>query len=162
MTLLIGFLDVLCRGLAQMALAASAGGLVFALVVLRPLGPGDPLSAALLRRSVRLIALAAVTLAAARLAVLVVLHPVALADASGPWPIREFLLTDYGKAGVASAALALVLAAVAIWLARHPGSRRRPAPAPAPRWRRQPCRNRSRSEERRVGKECRSRWSPYH
>ena len=22
--------------------------------------------------------------------------------------------------------------------------------------------NRSRSEERRVGKECRSRWSPYH
>ena len=23
-------------------------------------------------------------------------------------------------------------------------------------------RNRSRSEERRVGKECRSRWSPYH
>src|SRR3712207_7341498 len=24
------------------------------------------------------------------------------------------------------------------------------------------CRIRSRSEERRVGKECRSRWSPYH
>ena len=24
------------------------------------------------------------------------------------------------------------------------------------------CINRSRSEERRVGKECRSRWSPYH
>ena len=24
------------------------------------------------------------------------------------------------------------------------------------------CRHRSRSEERRVGKECRSRWSPYH
>ena len=123
MTLLIGFLDVLCRGLAQMALAASAGGIVFALVVLRPLGAADPLSATLLRRSTRLIALAAVALAAARLAVLVVLHPVALADASGPWPIREFLLTDYGKAGVASAALALVLAAVAVWLARRPGSR---------------------------------------
>src|SRR6267154_4294397 len=29
---------------------------------------------------------------------------------------------------------------------------RGPSPAPAPR----------RSEERRVGKECRSRWSPYH
>ena len=26
----------------------------------------------------------------------------------------------------------------------------------------QPNRIRSRSEERRVGKECRSRWSPYH
>src|SRR5437667_3184004 len=24
------------------------------------------------------------------------------------------------------------------------------------------CRNEDRSEERRVGKECRSRWSPYH
>src|SRR5258707_6004004 len=24
------------------------------------------------------------------------------------------------------------------------------------------CRTRNRSEERRVGKECRSRWSPYH
>ena len=24
------------------------------------------------------------------------------------------------------------------------------------------AKNRSRSEERRVGKECRSRWSPYH
>ena len=24
------------------------------------------------------------------------------------------------------------------------------------------CRNEKRSEERRVGKECRSRWSPYH
>ena len=24
------------------------------------------------------------------------------------------------------------------------------------------CRQSSRSEERRVGKECRSRWSPYH
>ena len=24
------------------------------------------------------------------------------------------------------------------------------------------CRRRRRSEERRVGKECRSRWSPYH
>ena len=30
----------------------------------------------------------------------------------------------------------------------------RPAPAPQP--------NVIRSEERRVGKECRSRWSPYH
>jgi len=26
----------------------------------------------------------------------------------------------------------------------------------------QPCRRRPRSEQRRVGKECRSRWSPYH
>ena len=31
--------------------------------------------------------------------------------------------------------------------------------AAAPEW---PDRDRFRSEERRVGKECRSRWSPYH
>src|SRR2546422_11114321 len=28
--------------------------------------------------------------------------------------------------------------------------------------RREPCADDGRSEERRVGKECRSRWSPYH
>ena len=30
------------------------------------------------------------------------------------------------------------------------------------RWRNSPNDNLTRSEERRVGKECRSRWSPYH
>src|SRR2546427_2850987 len=39
--------------------------------------------------------------------------------------------------------------------ARWSASRPRPALPPRP-----PCP--SRSEERRVGKECRSRWSPYH
>src|SRR2546430_4052165 len=33
------------------------------------------------------------------------------------------------------------------------------SPAPSPL---QPCSSIQRSEERRVGKECRSRWSPYH
>src|SRR5258708_15339497 len=45
---------------------------------------------------------------------------------------------------------------------RHPGylSRREQR---ADTWhRRRPRQSRSRSEERRVGKECRSRWSPYH
>src|SRR2546426_7422298 len=31
-----------------------------------------------------------------------------------------------------------------------------------PLWRPVECRRSRRSEERRVGKECRSRWSPYH
>src|SRR5688572_32535703 len=34
--------------------------------------------------------------------------------------------------------------------------------APPWRWRMQPALSSARSEERRVGKECRSRWSPYH
>src|SRR5256886_7533645 len=43
------------------------------------------------------------------------------------------------------------------------GSNRRHhfSPLVARRWE-GPKRNRGRSEERRVGKECRSRWSPYH
>src|SRR5205807_5659850 len=39
----------------------------------------------------------------------------------------------------------------------HPSRRRREQLA-----RVAPCRKVARSEERRVGKECRSRWSPYH
>ena len=38
-------------------------------------------------------------------------------------------------------------------------SREYPLYFPKPGWSEQ---NPSRSEERRVGKECRSRWSPYH
>src|SRR2546425_3927197 len=67
--------------------------------------------------------------------------------------------------------------ALPIWGARRPdaaarGTARatpdRRAGAPSrPRLRRAPsrgraARRRTRSEERRVGKECRSRWSPYH
>src|SRR3712207_2856406 len=45
---------------------------------------------------------------------------------------------------------------------RAPASRR-PGPTPsAASSRRTPTTPRRRSEERRVGKECRSRWSPYH
>src|SRR3712207_6924573 len=40
-----------------------------------------------------------------------------------------------------------------------PGRRPTPWPVPAPSPRPPPP---GRSEERRVGKECRSRWSPYH
>src|SRR6266478_9141617 len=47
----------------------------------------------------------------------------------------------------------------ALPISRCRRSSRRGAPrVTAPR----PTRGRSRSEERRVGKECRSRWSPYH
>src|SRR5207237_6481224 len=48
-----------------------------------------------------------------------------------------------------------------------PISSRSPTPCAAPRGRKTDaasfeCREIHRSEERRVGKECRSRWSPYH
>src|SRR2546430_8352346 len=45
------------------------------------------------------------------------------------------------------------------WLKRHPTDERRRLPV----WRSLVLwRSLVRSEERRVGKECRSRWSPYH
>jgi len=34
--------------------------------------------------------------------------------------------------------------------------------SPAVSWAKETPKKSSRSEERRVGKECRSRWSPYH
>src|ERR1035441_3907001 len=45
--------------------------------------------------------------------------------------------------------------------ATHPQSNRRRSPLPR-RNRSTPRRKANRSEERRVGKECRSRWSPHH
>src|SRR5688572_31361486 len=44
----------------------------------------------------------------------------------------------------------------------HGTVRHRPAPWPPARRRRRDRAASRRSEERRVGKECRSRWSPYH
>src|SRR5574344_2667624 len=54
----------------------------------------------------------------------------------------------------ARCALGVAHAAVPLRRHRHPAQCARHCPAPAP--------NCHRSEERRVGKECRSRWSPYH
>src|SRR2546427_8164201 len=42
------------------------------------------------------------------------------------------------------------------------GGRRHPSLIPSRKCARSPRGSRNRSEERRVGKECRSRWSPYH
>src|SRR5215217_2378433 len=66
-------------------------------------------------------------------------------------------IRDIGVTGVQTCALP-------IWPPRRP-TKRRPPPHPLPkrRWSSPTCRPRvARSEERRVGKECRSRWSPYH
>src|SRR3989475_1383052 len=44
----------------------------------------------------------------------------------------------------------------------RPGRRARTIPFGSRPWRRRHVAGGARSEERRVGKECRSRWSPYH
>src|SRR2546422_11614922 len=66
----------------------------------------------------------------------------AVVEAVGGWWTGSLaLLSDAGHMLTDGAALGL--GAIAAWMARSPPSERR-------------------SEERRVGKECRSRWSPYH
>jgi putative copper resistance protein D len=96
-----------------MALAVACGGVVYALWGLRPLGPSSPLTAAAVARAVWLIGAAALVLAVARTLSLVLLHPWALADETGRWPLRAFLGTDYATAGLVSVGLALGLAAAA-------------------------------------------------
>src|SRR3712207_8495037 len=85
-------------------------------------------------------------------------------------------IRDIGVTGVQTCALPIFLVPAALVAAPAPGPLARQAAlvprllpvraqrppkgqSPARRPRRRPGR---RSEERRVGKECRSRWSPYH
>src|SRR5256885_8618228 len=73
-------------------------------------------------------------------------------------PISDFLLAAIGQ-GIG---LGMVLDGADVVVHEHrdaerlaqPGRQRQAGPAQAHRH--------ARSEERRVGKECRSRWSPYH
>src|SRR6266508_3139929 len=122
MTLLAGFLDVLLRGLGSVGLSAAVGGVIFALVVLRPFGAPTPLGRAALRRSLRTVSVGAAVLALTQAALRFVIHPWALADASG-WPLGEFLATDFGRAGLVRVALGLALMAAALWLAERHRSR---------------------------------------
>lgn len=109
MTLLAGFLDVLLRGLGTVGLSAAIGGLVYVLVVLRP-GAGA-LAAAARTRALVLIEAGALLVAGTTALLLLVVHPWALADEAGRWPLREFLTTEFGLAGLGRVALALLLLA---------------------------------------------------
>ena len=120
MTQLAGFLDVLLRGFGTVGLAAAVGGLVYLRLVLRaPAGAGG-LVAAARGRALTLIAAGALLAAGAELLLLLIIHPWALAEDSGRWPLREFLTTEFGLAGLGRVALALALAVVARWIRRGP------------------------------------------
>lgn len=109
MAQLAGFLDVLLRGFGTVGLSAAVGGLAYVLLVLRP-GPGAVgLLGAARDRAVPLIEAGALVVAATTALLLLVVHPWALADPAGRWPLREFLTTDFGTAGLARVGLALLL-----------------------------------------------------
>src|ERR1035438_2491515 len=65
-----------------------------------------------------------------------------------------------GFATAESMAASFVLAKPAAFALLHSGTQIRRSPSDRPRS--SAASGNSRSEERRVGKECRSRWSPYH
>ena len=112
MAQLAGFLDVLLRGFGTVGLAAAVGGLVYVLAVLRPGRAVGGLLGAARDRAVGLIAAGALVVAATTALLLLVVHPWALADEGGRWPLREFLTTSFGLAGLGRMALALLLLAV--------------------------------------------------
>ena len=120
MTQLAGFLDVLLRGFGTVGLAAAVGGLVYLRLVLRPPAGAGGLVAAARGRALTLIAAGALLAAGCELLLLLLVHPWALAEDSGRWPLREFLSTEFGLAGLGRIALALALAAVTRWLRRGP------------------------------------------
>jgi putative copper resistance protein D len=111
MAQLAGFLDVLLRGFGTVGLAAAVGGLVYVLAVLRPGRAVGGLLGAARDRAVGLIAAGALVVAATTALLLLVVHPWALADEGGRWPLREFLTTSFGLAGLGRVALSLLLAA---------------------------------------------------
>ena len=120
MTQLAGFLDVLLRGFGTVGLAAAVGGLVYLRLVLRPPAGAGGLVAAARGRALTLIAAGSLLAAGTELLLLLLVHPWALAEDSGRWPLREFLTTEFGLAGLGRVALALALAAVARWIRRGP------------------------------------------
>ena len=118
MTQLAGLLDVVLRGVGAFGLAAALGGLVFARLVLRPPAGASGLIAAARGRALGLIAAGALVAAGAEALLLLLVHPWALVEESGRWPVGEFLSTGFGVAGLGRVALALGLAATARRLRR--------------------------------------------
>ena len=101
-----------------MGLAAAVGGLFYLRLVLRPPAGADGLMAAARGRALTLVMAGTLLAAGAELLLLLLVHPWALAEDSGRWPLREFLTTEFGLAGLGRIALALGLAATVPWIRR--------------------------------------------
>ena len=125
MVLLAGLLDVLLRGTGSAALAIAVGGVGYVLFAVRPTRAADPFLRLATGRSLHLIAAGAIGLAISDALVLLVVHPWALADPPGQWPLGEFLSTGFGLAGLARVALALGLFIATRAIRLRPDSDRR-------------------------------------
>lgn len=122
MILLAGFLEVLFRALVLIGMASAVGGVVFCLLVLRPLDRGNQNSARCLKASLVLIACGSGFLALGQGMVLLI-EPWALADETGRWPITQFFATHFARASLLHACIGLSLMLASIWLLKRPASR---------------------------------------
>jgi copper resistance protein D len=113
-----GFLDVLLRGLALCGQAAAIGGVLFALIVLRPALRQRPELAPLLGRLLLLVAAGAAAVTVGQLLALMV-QLIMLAGGQS-WPVREVLVTSYFQASALRVLTCVVLIAGALRLRRRP------------------------------------------
>ena len=94
-----GFVDVLLRGLALCGQAVAIGGVLFAMLLLRPTLPeGGPVRSRLVR-SLAFTAIGAAVVAGAQMLSLVV-QLLVLRDATAGWPIAEVAATSFFRAGL--------------------------------------------------------------
>ena len=113
-----GFVDVLLRGLALCGQAAAIGGVLFALLVLKPAARRRPELSPLVGRLLMLVAAGAVTVTAGQLLALTV-QQVVLAGGKA-WPIREVLGTAYFQASALRVLTCIALVVGALRLRRRP------------------------------------------
>lgn len=113
-----GFLDVLLRGLALCGQAAAIGGVLFALIVLRPALRQRPELAPLLGRLLLLVAAGAVAVTVGQLLALMV-QLIMLAGGQS-WPVREVLATSYFQVSAVRVLSCAALVVGALTLRRRP------------------------------------------
>jgi putative copper resistance protein D len=118
LTDLISFLDVLLRGAVLSGQALVLGGLVFALLILRPLVRRETDPAPLVRPTLELATLGAAGVAAAQ-ALSLVLQTGSLADERG-WPLSGLIATPFFRASLVRVVAALGVIAACRFLVKRP------------------------------------------
>jgi len=116
-----GFVDVLLRGLALCGQAAAIGGVLFALIVLKPALRRRPELAPLLGRLLVLVAAGGAAVTVGQLLALTV-QQIVLADGQS-WPVREVLGTPYFLASAVRVLICAALVVGALRLRRRPDAR---------------------------------------
>ncbi len=114
-----GFVDVLLRGLALCGQAVAIGGVVFALLLLRPSLPEGGPAPSRLARSLALTTLGAAVVAGAQILSLAV-QLLVLGDAASGVPIAEVAETSFFRAGLVRILACVGIVIGCLVLSKHP------------------------------------------